>query len=158
MHVAMEPADIEDLIGAAIGQIEDRILERDIQISIPPNLLMVPLDFVLIVHALGNLIDNALKYSPAGSPIEVEVMQPGQEVQISVLDHGVGIPPGDLTNIFDKFYRVQHPEQVTGTGLGLAISKGIVEGHRGRIWAANRPGGGTIVTIALPLGQNKTDE
>ena len=99
MHVAMEPADIEDLIGAAIGQIEDRILERDIQISIPPNLLMVPLDFVLIVHALGNLIDNALKYSPAGSPIEVEVMQPGQEVQISVLDHGVGIPPGDLTHI-----------------------------------------------------------
>jgi len=152
MHVVMEPTDIEDLIGAAIGQIEDRILERDIRISIPPDLPMFPLDFVLIVHALGNLLDNALKYSPPGSPIEIEATQVEQEIQISILDRGVGIPPADLTHIFDKFYRVQHPEQVTGTGLGLAISKGIVEAHGGHIWASNRPGGGTSITISLRLG------
>ena len=150
-----EPADIEDLIGSAIGQVEDRLVERDIQITIPPDLPMVSLDFVLIVHALGNLLDNASKYSPEGSLIEIEARQLGQEIQISILDRGVGIPPDDLTHIFDKFYRVRHPEQVTGTGLGLAISKGIVEAHGGRIWAANRPGGGTVFTIALFLGTNE---
>jgi|MudIll2142460700_1097286.scaffolds.fasta_scaffold17275_2 two-component system sensor histidine kinase KdpD len=155
IRVVLEPADIEDLIGSAIGQVEDRLAERDIQIMIPPDLPMVPLDFVLIVHALGNLLDNALKYSPESSPIEIEARQLGQEVQISILDRGVGIPPDDLAHIFDKFYRVRHPEQVTGTGLGLAISKGIVEAHGGRIWATNRPAGGTMITIALLLGTNE---
>ena len=151
MRVVLEPVDIEDLIGAAIGQIEDRIADRDIQISIPPSLPMISLDFVLVVHALGNLLDNALKYSPDGSPIGVEVSLLDREIQISVLDRGVGIPQDDLTHIFDKFYRVRHPEQVTGTGLGLAISKGIVEAHGGRIWAANRPGGGTMITMSFIL-------
>ena len=149
MHVDFQPVDMEDLIGAAVGQLEDRLSDRDVQIRIPPNLPMVHLDFVLIVHAMGNLLDNALKYSPPGSPIEIEVRQAEQEIQISILDRGVGVPPGDLAQIFDKFYRVRSPEQVTGTGLGLAISKGIVEAHGGRIWAANRPGGGAVITMSL---------
>ena len=65
-------------------------------------------------------------------------------------DRGTGIPPEDLNRIFDKFYRVQRPEKVSGTGLGLSISKGIVEAHGGFIWAENREGGGTVITISLP--------
>ena len=70
---------------------------------------------------------------------------------MQVIDRGVGVPEGDLSRIFDKFYRVQHPENISGTGLGLSISKGIIEAHHGRIWAENRPGGGTIVSFTLPI-------
>ena len=66
-------------------------------------------------------------------------------------DRGVGIPRDDLARVFDKFYRVQHPNSVSGTGLGLAVCKGFVEAHGGFIGAENRAGGGTIVTIGLPL-------
>jgi two-component system sensor histidine kinase KdpD len=142
---------VQDLIGSALGQIENRLADRKVRVEVSPELPLVSLDFVLIVHALVNLLDNALKYSPDGSPLEIRAQIDAGEIQISVLDRGIGIPPGDLSRVFDKFYRVHRPEHVTGTGLGLAISKGIIEAHKGRIWAANRPGGGTIVTLALPL-------
>jgi two-component system sensor histidine kinase KdpD len=81
-------------------------------------------------------------------------------VKIDVRDRGVGIPPEDLERVFDKFYRVQRPGSVGGTGLGLSICKGILEAHGGSILASNRPGGGTVVTITLPLaGQaHETEE
>jgi two-component system sensor histidine kinase KdpD len=72
-------------------------------------------------------------------------------MEIEVADRGTGIPPEDLTRIFDKFYRVQRPDNVSGTGLGLSISKGIVQAHGGFIAAENHQGGGTIITISLPL-------
>jgi two-component system sensor histidine kinase KdpD len=72
-------------------------------------------------------------------------------VEITVADQGVGIPPEDLNRVFDKFYRVQRLDNVNGTGLGLAISKGIVDAHGGFISAENRSGGGTIITIAIPV-------
>jgi len=120
-------------------------------VDVAPGIPLVPLDFVLIVHVLINLLDNALKYSPENSPLEIHASLQKNEAQVAVLDRGIGIPPEDLVHVFDKFYRVQRPEQVTGTGLGLAISKGIIEAHGGRIWAAAREGGGTVITFALPL-------
>jgi two-component system sensor histidine kinase KdpD len=109
------------------------------------------MDFVLIERVLVNVIDNALKYSPTESPIDIRAQMAGAFVEITVADRGVGIPPGDLNRIFDKFYRVQRPDNVSGTGLGLAIGKGIIEAHGGFISAENRDGGGTIITIALPV-------
>ena len=103
-----------------------------------------------MAQVLTNLLDNALKYSQPGSPIDVQARVTDGMMEISVLDRGLGVPKEDLGRIFDKFYRVQRPGGTSGTGLGLAICKGIVEAHRGRIWAQNRPGGGTIVTVALP--------
>ena len=156
MRVVRELTDLQDLIGSALGQIENRLTDRSVQVDVPPELPLVPMDFVLIVHVLVNLLDNALKYSPEGSPLEIQAQLQAGEALVSVADRGIGIPPEDLPRVFDKFYRVQRPEQVTGTGLGLAISKGIIDAHGGRIWAANRTGGGTIVTIALPL-EARTD-
>jgi two-component system sensor histidine kinase KdpD len=114
------------------------------------------MDFVLIAQVLTNLLDNALKYSAPGTPIEVLARVEGAEAIIEIADRGVGIPPDDLERVFDKFYRVQRPGQVGGTGLGLSICKGIVEAHAGRIWVQNRADGGTLVTVALPL--RPTDE
>jgi two-component system, OmpR family, sensor histidine kinase KdpD len=152
LRLHLEPGDVEDLIGAAIAQLGEPAQERDIRVAVEPHLPAVPMDFALITQALVNVLDNALRYSPANAPVEVAARLVGNEVQIRVEDRGPGVPPGDITRIFDKFYRVQHDGVgAHGAGLGLAISHGIVEAHGGRIWAANRPDGGAIVAFALPV-------
>lgn len=148
-----EPRDLQDVIGAALQQLGERLSDRPVKVDLPAILPLVPLDFVLLAHVLVNLVDNALKYSPPGSPVEIGVRLTESEALIDVADRGVGIPEEDLPRIFQKFYRVQRPSHVAGTGLGLSISKGLVEAHGGRIWAQNRPGGGIIVTLALPLAK-----
>jgi two-component system sensor histidine kinase KdpD len=151
LKVAREPCDVQDVIGAALEPLDDRLRSRPLTMDVPPDLPLVPMDFVLMAQVLVNLLDNALKYSRSDAPIEVRAHVDGAEARIQVADRGVGIPPDDLGRVFDKFYRVQQPGQVTGTGLGLSICKGIVEAHGGRIWANNRDGGGTVVTVTLPL-------
>ncbi|MBI3739801.1 MAG: sensor histidine kinase KdpD [Chloroflexi bacterium] len=151
LKLKRELSDVEDLIGTAVGQMESRLAGRPIKVNVKEAIPPIAVDFVLIVHVINNLLDNALKYSPPDSPLEVRAWLELKEVRIATLDRGIGIPESDLERVFDKFYRVQRPEQVTGTGLGLAICKGIVEAHGGRIWAEAREGGGTIVTIALQL-------
>jgi two-component system sensor histidine kinase KdpD len=158
LRLRREPADLQDLVGAALSQLESRLTGRSVQMTVPSDLPLVTVDFVLLVHALANLLDNALKYSPDATPLEVQASQVGAELQLAILDRGVGIPDADLEHIFDKFFRVQRSEQVTGTGLGLAISKGIIEAHGGRIWAANRPDGGMIFTLALPIERGPESE
>ena len=119
----------------------------------PADMPLVPMDFVLMVQVLVNLLDNALKYSPSQTSIQVRVWASDGEARMTVEDKGAGIPPEDLGRVFDKFYRVQRPGSVSGTGLGLAICKGIVEAHGGSIWAENRQSGaaGARITISLPL-------
>jgi two-component system sensor histidine kinase KdpD len=152
LRLHVEPGDVEDLIGAAIAQLGDTAQQRDIRVAVEPRLPAVPMDFALVTQALVNVLDNALRYSPPDTPVEVGARLVGNEVQIRVEDRGPGVPPGDITRIFGKFYRIQHDGSGGhGAGLGLAISHGIVEAHGGRIWAANRPGGGAIVAFALPV-------
>jgi two-component system sensor histidine kinase KdpD len=145
-----EPVEIEDIVGAALEQLNGRLGTRPVQVDVPRDLPLVPLDFGLLVQVLVNLIDNAIKYSAADSPIEVSAQANQNFLEIQIADRGVGIPPDDLARVFDKFYRVQHPDSVGGTGLGLSISKGFVEAHGGSIQAENRPDGGTLIRITLP--------
>ena len=153
LRVKREPADIQDLVGVALARVGERLSDRLVHTEVPPDLPLVPLDFVLLIQVLVNLLDNALKYSPAGTPVGIEARQVDNEVEISVFDAGPGIPPAELERVFDKFYRVQQPGRASGTGLGLSITKGIVEAHGGRVWARNRAGGGLVVTVALPLNE-----
>jgi two-component system sensor histidine kinase KdpD len=158
IQVHREPQDVQDVIGAALQMVSERLGDRPVEIDVPPDLPLVPLDSVLIVHALVNLIENALKYSPPGSPIRICTQTSDCEVSIEVADRGIGIPQEDLARVFEKFYRVERPESVTGTGLGLSISKGLVEAHGGHVSAQSRPGGGTQVTITLPLSEASRQE
>jgi two-component system, OmpR family, sensor histidine kinase KdpD len=151
IRIHREPRDLQDVIGAVLQQLGERLRDRPVDIDLPATLPLVHVDFVLLVHVLVNLVDNALKYSPPSSNIGIAVRLTESEAQIDIADRGIGVPEEDLSRIFQKFYRVQRPSHVAGTGLGLSISKGLVEVHGGRIWAQNRPGGGTIVTVALPL-------
>ena len=156
--VRREPRDVQDVIGAALHQVSERLADRPVETDIPADLPLVPLDFALVVHVLVNLLDNALKYSPAGSPIHIGARARGANVSIQIADRGDGIPEADLAHVFDKFYRVQRRDDVTGTGLGLSISKGLIEAHGGSIRAENRPGGGTIITVTIPLPEAARQE
>jgi two-component system, OmpR family, sensor histidine kinase KdpD len=158
IRVKRELRDVQDVIGAALQQVGERLGDHPVEIDIPAGLPLVPLDFALVVHVLVNLIDNALKYSPPASPIHLCTRTSDGEMVIDVADQGIGIPAEDLDRVFEKFYRVQRPDSVTGTGLGLSISKGLVEAHGGRIVARNQPGGGTIVTVSLPLSEGEKQE
>ena len=150
MQVRQQPVDVADLVGTAVQQVAGRLEARPLSVSVPDDLPPVPADFVLMLQVLVNLLDNALKYSPAGSPLEVSARRDGAMVRLTVADHGAGIPPEDLHRVFDKFYRVQRPGNATGTGLGLSICKGIVEAHGGRLTAENRAGGGALFSLVLP--------
>lgn len=157
LHLARDWCDVEDVIGAALARLGNRLEGRSVNLDIPHDLPLIYIDFVLIEQALVNLLDNAVRYSPPGSDIDIVVRKEDKAIEMAILDRGVGIPKEDLERIFDKFYRVKRPGHGGGTGLGLSICKGIVHAHGGRIWAENREGGGTKVTFTLPLG-DKTPE
>lgn len=151
LRLRREPADVQDLIGAALEQLGQRAAHRTIQMAAPADLPLVALDFGIMVQVLVNLLDNALKYSPPEAPVEVRVALRAGQLVLEVADRGAGLPPAELPRIFDKFHRVQHPGSVAGSGLGLSICKGMVEVHGGTLQAANRPGGGAVFTVQLPL-------
>ncbi len=156
ISLSLQQSEVDDLIGSALEQIGSRAEGRKINISISPGLPFLTTDFGLIVQTLFNVIDNALKYSPPGSSLDITAAGTGEEIQIDISDRGRGIHPRDLPHVFNRFYRIQHPDTIGGTGLGLSISKGIVEAHGGRIAATNRPGGGTVIRISLPIKPVKT--
>jgi two-component system sensor histidine kinase KdpD len=146
-----QPCDIQDLVGCALGALESRIGARKIEVRLPSDLPPVRMDMALMTQVLVNLLDNALKYSPPESSIEISSRLFDGKLTMEVADHGSGVAEADLKRIFEKFYRVPVPEGAGGTGLGLAICKGFVEAHGGEIRAENRDGGGLRVTVTLPL-------
>jgi two-component system sensor histidine kinase KdpD len=141
-------------IGELLADTQVRLLrqteDHPLTIEAEPGLPVVSFDYVEIAQVVLNLIGNAAKYSPAGAPILVTARSAGNEIQISVQDRGMGIPPERLPHIFETFYRAHERGPVAGSGIGLAICKGLVEAHGGRIWAQSRVGEGTTVTFSLP--------
>jgi two-component system sensor histidine kinase KdpD len=143
--------DLQDIIGVAVNRLGESLTNRPLDIIVQPGLSLVQADGILIEQVLINLLDNALKYSEPGSKIVVTTQQRGKQLETAVANQGEGIPDTDLSKVFDKFYRLNSPLQVSGTGLGLAICKGIIEAHGGKIWAKNNKLGGVTITFTLPL-------
>jgi len=150
VRIHIEPCDVQDVIGAALAQLGDHGRKRSIAVDAPAPLPLVPMDFVLITQTLVNVLDNAVKYSPPDAPITVRAEVHDRDLDIVIMDRGIGIPAGDLDRVFEKFYRGPQTG-VTGSGLGLSICKGFVEAHGGRIRAETQPAGGTLVCLTLPL-------
>jgi two-component system sensor histidine kinase KdpD len=140
---------IDEVIGVALGRLEEHLGDRPVEAEIPDGLAPVAIDATLIEQVLVNLIENADKYAPKGTTIAVAVRQAGKDMEVLVADRGPGIAQGEEERIFDKFHRAIGHGQ--GMGLGLTICRGIVTAHGGTIRAENRPGGGAIVVFTLPL-------
>ncbi|MFN8570343.1 MAG: ATP-binding protein, partial [Kouleothrix sp.] len=151
LQVRKEWQPLEEVIGAALTRLDDRLRGRAVTTVLPPADQLVPLDSVLIEQVLINLLENAIKYTPPGSPIEISATTAGKIVTVTVADRGPGIPAGDEQRIFDKFYRAGTIDGGGGVGLGLTICRGIIEAHGGKIWAENRPGGGAAFHCTLLL-------
>ncbi len=155
MKIIREPCDVQDVVGVALAELANRLRRRSVTVTTPSDLPLTPMDFVLISRVLINLLDNAHKYSLPDSPIDIRARTIDGQVEIEVADRGLGIPDDEISLVFEKFYRVKRTDNVSGTGLGLSICQGIVEVHGGQIWAHNRSGGGTIITLTLPMEQPK---
>jgi two-component system sensor histidine kinase KdpD len=149
--------DLSEVVGSALQRAGKILSGHRIALDLQANLPMLNLDAVLFEQALFNLLDNAAKYAPDGSLIQIRGWRHGGSVSLQVLDEGQGIPPDDLESIFDKFYRAQKGDHVrAGTGLGLAISRGFVEAMHGTITASNRSDrSGAVLTVTLPIPKTK---
>src|SRR5437588_2491394 len=146
---------VDELIHDVLDHMQPVLQGRTVQTHLPDDLPPVELDYLQMDQVLTNLIENAVRYTPPTSPIEVSVQIDGEWMVMSVADGGSGIPLADKERIFDKFYRVLGSQRsgTTGSGLGLAVCKGLVEEHGGHIWVENREGGGAIFRFTLPLGK-----
>ncbi|MEO5887197.1 MAG: ATP-binding protein [Anaerolineales bacterium] len=143
-------------LDAVLRDVIMRLRTRNKNLDISMNLKAAPPvhgDDVRLTQVFENLFTNAIKYAP-GAPIIVLLDQVGEDVVISFMDHGPGIPAESLPFIFDRFYRVRSERTVTGTGLGLYICKQIIHAHRGKIWAESTPGQGTTFFIELPINSS----
>jgi two-component system sensor histidine kinase KdpD len=151
VKVNKEWQPVEGVIGAALSRVEAALKDRRIDLALAPNLPLVPIDALLVEQVLINLLENAGKYTPPTSPIEILAHQEQTEVVIEVADRGPGIPKDLSDKIFEKFYRLPRESAGGGAGLGLAICRGVVEAHGGRIWVRARDGGGAAFCFSLPI-------
>jgi signal transduction histidine kinase len=135
-----------DLFAAAA---EDRGLTLDTHL---PESLAIDGDPRMLQRLLANLLDNAVKYTPAGGSVTVGLEDRGKQVGITVQDTGIGIAAADLPRIFERFYRCDQSRSVAGTGLGLSLARAIARAHGGEVTAESRPGAGSRFTVTLPRG------
>jgi len=147
---------VEEVVGAALNRRELAAEAHRVRVNLPEDLPLVAMDGVLMEQLLLNLLDNALKYSPPESPVDIKAWAAGKSLTLSIADQGPGIPAGEEERIFEKLARGQAASNRPGAGLGLAICKGIATAHHGRIQAVNHPQGGAQFLVTLPLGTPPT--
>jgi len=149
---------LQELVGSALAAMDELLAGRAVEVDLAAGLPLVSLDPVLMERVLVNLLENAVKYTPAGSPVRIEARREGRQVVVDVLDRGPGLPPGKEAQLFDKFERGDRESATPGVGLGLAIAKAIVEAHEGSISAHNRAGGGAVFRLEWPVGNPPKEE
>lgn len=143
---------LEDVVSSSLNLLRALLAGRQVTVALPPDMPLVDFDAVLMERVICNLLENAAKYSPSGTPIEVRAFVEAGYAGFSVSDRGPGFPPGDIERVFGMFERGHSESATAGVGLGLAICRAIVEAHAGDVTVANRPEGGACVTVRLPLG------
>ena len=142
----------EEVVGSALKAAQPALADHRVELDLARDLPLVEFDATLIERVLYNLIENACKYTPAGTLVTIAASVSAGNLLVSVSDTGPGIPKGQEESIFEKFTRGTRESSTPGVGLGLAISRAIVEAHHGKIWAENGPNGGARFSFTLPLG------
>jgi two-component system sensor histidine kinase KdpD len=141
---------LEEIVGAALARLETQLAGREIRTDLPADLPLAFGDPLLLEQLVLNLLENAAKHTPAGTEIEIRAASREGLLELEVADRGPGLAPGEEARIFEKFQRGARAG-AGGVGLGLAICRGIAEAHGGSIRAENRPGGGAVFRLSLPL-------
>ncbi|MBC7995079.1 MAG: DUF4118 domain-containing protein, partial [Rhizobacter sp.] len=147
---------LEELVGSAIKAMSGSLDPTRLRVSLPEDLPLLNIDAVLLERVLCNLLENAAKYTPAGSPIEISATTSSSQVTVRVEDHGPGLPKGREEALFQMFERGRKESAAPGVGLGLAICRAIVQAHGGTIRGETRPGGGARFSFDLPRGTPPT--
>jgi two-component system sensor histidine kinase KdpD len=148
-----ESEHLDELVGVALNQYEQRLAGHPVEVRIPNDLPAVFVDAPLVVQLFGNLFDNAAKYTPPGTHVYVSATSDEPFVRVTVDDDGPGLPPGDPAELFEKFRRGEREATVVGAGLGLTICRAIVRAHGGTIEARRRPERGTRFEFTLPIAE-----
>ena len=143
---------LEEIVGSARVSLEAALASHPVKVDLPADLPLVEMDAALMERVFANLLENAAKYTPPGTPIEIAARTADGRLEVSVTDEGPGIPPGQEEAIFEKFVRGEAESSTPGVGLGLAISRAIVEAHGGTIRAQMGRARGARFTFTLPLG------
>ncbi|MEO8075070.1 MAG: ATP-binding protein [Acidobacteriota bacterium] len=152
MTLRREAVDLADLIGQTVDLYEDVAEERGVTIATQIDSdLSIPLDRNRMRQVLANLLDNAVKYTPAGGSVEITATRDGADARLVVSDSGVGIPVDELPRIWERLYRGDKSRSARGLGLGLSLVKAIVEAHGGRVAVESTPGAGSRFTLRLPI-------
>jgi len=152
LHLEKRPLEVAEIVGATLAELKPALLGRPIDVRLQDALPAADADFDFVQQVLRQLLDNALKYSPPGSPLTISARAGEGRIVVSVADRGSGIDEQEQRRIFDKFFRArEHRFRVPGTGMGLAIAKGIVEAHGGKIWVTSEPGQGSVFSFSLPV-------
>lgn len=152
-----EPEALDDLIFGVLSRLSGRLGARAVTADIPQDLPLVPLDPVLVDQLLINLLENALRYTPEGSPLDIRVALRGNRVVVEVGDRGPGIAKGERDKVFEKFYRGQAARRNDGgTGLGLTICRAVARAHGGDMFILAREGGGALIRFTLPCPPRST--
>lgn len=140
-----------EVVGSALNRLEQRLGQHSVVVSLPHELPLIPMDPVLTEQLFTNLLENAIKHTPPGTPIEIGAGAAPNMVTVAVADRGPGIPPDSEEQVFEKFFRGPYRRSGGGVGLGLTICRSIVEAHGGQISAASRSGGGAVFCFTLPI-------
>jgi two-component system sensor histidine kinase KdpD len=143
---------LEEVVGAALDATRNILKQHHLEVRLPRELPLVRFDALLIERVLVNLLENASKYTPAGSRVILSAEVSADKLKVSVSDNGPGLPAGREEALFQKFTRGHRESATPGVGLGLAICRAIVESHHGTILGVNQPGGGVAFSFLLPLG------
>ncbi len=155
VKIEARPQDVRDLIETTVEEMRPVLKDRPVEVHVGSDVPRAPMDRALVHRVLRHLIENAVKYSPQGSPIEISAAKDEYRLRMTVADRGPGIERGEQPFVFDKFFRGKKQRSHSGgTGMGLAIAKAIVEAHGGGIELASEPGKGARFTFWLPLAAN----
>lgn len=149
LQVRRQWQPLEEVIGTALRRTERPLAAREVSVSLPSDLRLVPIDASLVEQVLVNLLENAARYTPEGSPIRISARDVGDAVEVAVDDRGPGVSEEEAASIFEKFHRAR--SDVSGAGLGLAICRGIVAAHGGRIWVEPNAEHGASFRFTLPI-------
>ena len=145
---------IEDLVSSSLQRLSTRLVDHPAEVHVPADLPPLHVDGSLVLQVFTNLLENAVRHTPAGTRIIVSAAPEGAFLRVNIDDTGPGLPPGDIERLFAKFHRGRDESSTGGAGLGLSICRAILKAHGGQIDASQRPGGGARLSFTLPVSRD----